>query len=297
MARDNCLYIVANLGDFQPCDSSDPSCPDDGHYQFNTLVVYNSSGHLVAKYHKINLFYEFHYDIPPIPKSVSFNTPFGKFGAMVCFDILFKNPAIELLKSHEVRNIVFPTAWMDALPILAAIQFHSAFAAGNNVNFLAANIQIPDRRFHGSGIYSPSGYLNFTYRHERSGKLLIADVPIILNYTRASLQNEGAHRKSNQVLNSYDDVFQSPVFNDIYNFRPIVMESGQSTVCHGNLCCTLTYEQEHTGTTETFAFGAFDGLHTYEGKYYIQVCILVKCTTDSLQTCGEPAVHISNMSK
>lgn len=39
---------------------------------------------------------------------------------------------------------------------------------------------------------------------------------------------------------------------------------------------------------EAYALGAFDGLHTVEGQYYLQVCTLLKCQTTDLRTCGEP---------
>ena len=54
--------------------------------------------------------------------------------------------------------------WMDSYPLLDALGFHSARTRSNTVNFLAANVQIPEVQFQGSGICSPTGAdLDFCY--------------------------------------------------------------------------------------------------------------------------------------
>ncbi|KAK2489754.1 hypothetical protein MC885_016566, partial [Smutsia gigantea] len=135
---------MANIGDKKPCNDSDPHCPSDGCYQYNT-DVFGSQGKLVARYHKQNLFMgEEQFNVPKEPEVVTFNTTFGRFGIFTCFDILFfHDPAVTLVKDFRVDTILFPTAWVNVLPHLSAIKFHSAWAMGMGVSFLASNLHNP----------------------------------------------------------------------------------------------------------------------------------------------------------
>lgn len=67
MALKNKIFLVANLGTKQPCKHTDPHCPRDGRYQFNTNVVFNDAGTLIATYRKHNLYFEYAFDTPTEP--------------------------------------------------------------------------------------------------------------------------------------------------------------------------------------------------------------------------------------
>ena len=77
MARENNIYVVANIGDRVPCDESAVDCVG-GRHQYNTNVAYDRTGTHVARYHKYNLFFEHRYDTPPEPEYSYFDTPFGR---------------------------------------------------------------------------------------------------------------------------------------------------------------------------------------------------------------------------
>ncbi|KAI4817815.1 hypothetical protein KUCAC02_011189 [Chaenocephalus aceratus] len=184
MARRYNLYLVANMADLQPCPlKTDPSssCPSDGRWQFNTNVVFRSDGLLVGRYHKNNLYFEAAFDTPPQPEIITFDTPFaGRFGLIICFDILFYEPTIHLV-TKGVRQLIFPTAWMNQLPLLDAIQFQHALSLGANVTLLAANIRNDQMIMTGSGIYTP---FSVKSHHAQKGdpdegRLLVARVPVL----------------------------------------------------------------------------------------------------------------------
>ncbi|XP_012520689.1 PREDICTED: pantetheinase isoform X3 [Propithecus coquereli] len=287
LAKENSIYVVANIGDKKPCNASDPQCPPDGRYQYNTDVVFDSQGRLVARYHKQNLFLgEDQFNAPKEPEVVTFNTTFGRFGIFTCFDILFHHPAVTLVKDFHVDTILFPTAWMNVLPHLSAIEFHSAWAMGMGVNFLASNIHYPSMRMTGSGIYAPNSARVFHYDMKtKEGKLLLSQLdshphhPVVVNWP--------SYASSVEALSTGNQEFKGIIFFDEYTFVELKGVGGNYTVCQKDLCCHLSYKMSEKRSDEVYALGAFDGLHTVEGRYYLQICTLVKCKTTDLNTCGD----------
>lgn len=285
LAKDNSLYLVANYGDAQPCSSDDPHCPENGQYQYNTNIVFNRNGKLVARYHKQHLFYENQYQEPSVPEMITFDTEFGRFGTFTCFDILFHDPAIPLVERFNITDVVFPTAWMDALPYFSAIGYHSSFAVAYNVNFLASNIHLPGLRFQGSGIYTPDGPIVFRYNSvTNEGRLLVDQVPI-RNRNSNSLPGNEFLFGSTQIQFLKDPDFKAQVFHDWYNFVNIGSRIGNVTVCMREFCCHLSHERDQM--VGNYAFGVFNGMHEYEGKYYLQICILLQCASHNNIDCGK----------
>ncbi|XP_069768862.1 biotinidase [Narcine bancroftii] len=324
MAKNSSMYLIANMGERQTCDHSDLWCPPDGRYQFNTDVVFNAEGFLIAKYRKQNLYFEDAFNTPKVVEHVIFNTPFaGIFGIFTCFDVLFYEPAVSLIENYGVKQIVFPTAWMNQLPLLTAVEFQQAFATAFGINLLAANQHHTEWNMTGSGIYTPS-VSHYHYDMESSkGKLLVAEVPVITHSKVHSLEQpkaefpegyiyikpsaaewQGRRVKMNQIQPSSSavvsqvdgpiDVFHALMLYDNYTFVLVSGLEGNLEVCSNTLCCHLVYQCSHR-TSNLYALGAFDGLHTVHGTYYLQVCALVKCAGSSIDSCGQGTTTASDV--
>ena len=78
-------------------------------------------------------------------ESAFFDTPMGRFGVMISFDLLYGTPSLALLNKHRVDHVLFPAAWVDKKPLFHALSFHSGYAVGHGVNLLAANLFQPSR--------------------------------------------------------------------------------------------------------------------------------------------------------
>ncbi|XP_029023049.2 biotinidase [Betta splendens] len=319
IARRHNLYVVANMADLQPCSpGNEPaSCPPDGRWQFNTNVVFSSSGQLVARYHKYNTYFEEAFDSPQ-PELVTFDTPFaGRFGLIICFDILFHVPTVALIE-QGVRQLIFTAAWYpNQLPLLAAIQVQQAFSLGSNVTLLAANIRSDPLVTSGSGIFTPS---SATYHHARKGdpergRLLVARVPVLEPlWTGRRVDTESrdesspfkaadsGHCHQDNQLDSYctkppsaeapasvsSTTFVSAMMYDPFTFVLLNDTEGSLRVCDGAFCCYLWYRRFPPATDgELYALGAFAGTHTKNGRYALQVCALVRCAGSDAGSCGK----------
>ncbi|KAJ8797374.1 hypothetical protein J1605_017602 [Eschrichtius robustus] len=315
LAKDNSIYIVENIGDKKPCNASDPQCPPDGRYQYNTDVVFDSEGRLVARYHKCNLFApEIQFDFPKDSELVTFDSPFGKFGIFTCFDIFSHDLAVMVVEEFQVDSILYPTAWYNTLPLLSAVPFHSAWARALGVNLLAANTHntsmhmtrtspwfCPNRfsefilygiHFQGSGIYSPEAVKVYYYDMEtESGQLMLSELKSWPR--REAIYSAAVHwstyARGVKPFSSERLSFPGMTYFDAFTFTKLKGNTGNYTVCQKDLCCHLTYKMSEKRTNEVYALGVFDRLHMVEGQYYLQVCTLLKCQTTDLRTCGEPA--------
>lgn len=79
--------------------------------------------HTVAyRYRKIHLYAEGDRRPSPDQELAYFDTDFGvRFGLLTCFDIIFKNPGVDLAREHNISHFIFTSAWFSQMPFLTGI--------------------------------------------------------------------------------------------------------------------------------------------------------------------------------
>ena len=293
MAREYAMVLVVNMGDIQECSSS-PDCPHDGHYQFNTDVVFDSDGSLLAKYHKTHLYAAEHlvFDFPPTTEVVTFKVSFGiTFGIFTCYDILFCNPPFELIQ-EGVKDIIFPTYWGNEFPFYIASHLQQGWSWRTGVNFIGCNQHDVRSNFGfyatGSGIYSAGFplmyYLGGNPFEDANGQLLVADVPV--DPTTITKVKNGTAVDVNNILMKTTSYLN-------YSSHMLTNSSGSVEVSYNDdklsigISCKLDYEFVASPTTsDVYAFtaGVVKQDENSHNDLVYAACSLTKCA----ETCGDP---------
>lgn len=125
LARDGGIYLCINLSEREKCDeklqqsrNDTRPCSSLGFSRFNTNVVFDRSGAVIGRYRKFNLFRESGVNTTLTAELSTFETDFGvTFGNIICFDMLFFEPAMQLVQ-QGVKNFIFPALWTSELPFL-----------------------------------------------------------------------------------------------------------------------------------------------------------------------------------
>ena len=296
--------LVVNMGDKKLCNHTvDSQCPPDGMYLYNTDVVFEIDGSLIAKYHKINLYSgeKVYFTVGNATSGVSFRTNFGvTFGIFTCFDILFRNPS-ECLLNKGIKNFIFPTAWGNSFPYYMSTAVQQGWSFRNGVNLLAANLHVSiplgDWYGTGSGIYSAGVakkyFMTANSMEKATGKVLISEL-----YAEPSLDNA---KQQQGIVTSASSL--KAKFGRYFTFKTLSDKSGTvnaSSVYNGSkLACSLSYKIEKKSLTdEQFALGAYIGDEETgfsgsesRGDFPFAVCFITKCDRDL--GCGPTTSHSS----
>ncbi|CAL1293393.1 unnamed protein product [Larinioides sclopetarius] len=295
MAKENSIFVVANMGDIQKCDG-DPQCSEDGVFQFNANVVFDRDGTLVLKYHKEHLNFESGMDLAEEQQDSTFKTDFGTFATYNCFDIDFQRMS-EVARSPEVDGIMLTAIYGNRSPMKTTVQFFESWALGNNVTLLVANLQMPGDSAMGSGIFhGENGALAYTFNPDGLSKLVVARVPksksaeispdynITVIYPDYSvnwnmtldLPEECSLKLFNESNEIYTD-YRCTEENITFSFTPLKESSGHIETCQNGLCCSLDYQTK--GLNDQFFLGAFSGMYSHYGRYFWceEDCVLARC--------------------
>ncbi|PVD38302.1 hypothetical protein C0Q70_00914 [Pomacea canaliculata] len=145
-----------------------------------------------------------------------------------------------------------------------------AWARGNRVNLLAANIHMPALGALGSGVYTSDGPIDYYYDDTASseGRLIVVDVPGVpvtnkrepgLSFNRflgfgdrdsesttlrkmdVDVGSAVYYMKAASHVVASSDVFLAEIGGDLFRMVDVTDGSGSRVVCAGRTCCQLTY--------------------------------------------------------
>uniref|UniRef100_A0A146LL36 Vanin-like protein 2 n=2 Tax=Lygus hesperus TaxID=30085 RepID=A0A146LL36_LYGHE len=297
-AKQYSMYIVVNL--LEKCTSSGAT------RKFNTNVVFDRTGAVVARYRKFNLFGE-PVDRTPQFEPSYFDSDFGvRFGQFVGLDILYKEP-LQMMKDYKITDFIYSSEWFSALPFLTSVQTQWMFSVGNDVNLLAAGLNRVDRGSSGSGIFrgknTPIGSL-FLFGDEMTNGMVIGNVSI--GGPKNDYSGNGEYTTRIITKPRTFTLLREKELDRMANENIELPSAGNTTrnfvkqICHGSLCCTfdikLSYDNPANKTSVQYKAVVFDGDRTssaHNTKFVqgLQVCGLVMCSNGSISSCGPPAVN------
>jgi predicted amidohydrolase len=119
LAHELGIYIVTNVLEQKDNPKygffNDTATTEKPLLFYNTLLAFDPDGRLIGKYHKQARWGGETYMMQHGDKNVSFDTPYGRFDMLVCFDCLFPPVWTDLVgDEHNVDFIVCPTLWFPA---------------------------------------------------------------------------------------------------------------------------------------------------------------------------------------
>lgn len=197
MAKAYNIYINMNWGDYINCSNkTDSSCPSNGQYQYNTQIVFDNTGQVIAKYHKIHSFNEYEYNSPAINYSSGtyFTMYYGtdnsksiNIGLAICFDSMYAVPIWYLIKTYSINFFMISHWWVNADITSTATQWFASLSREYNINLVVASSGWYYWPYYpysssGSGIYSQGKVLSeyYNYNNNSNSTFNYADIPTIL---------------------------------------------------------------------------------------------------------------------
>jgi len=156
LAKKFSILIVANMNEVK------------GANLYNTDVVFDETGTLISTYRKTHVWFTDIYDTPSSPTVTNFTTTFGvDFGLMICYDIAFDNPGVQLV-DRGVKHFPYSVSQGIVGPLIVR-----AWTLLHSATIISANLGTH------TGIYRHGGSVDGThYPLSGSGdSVFVATVP------------------------------------------------------------------------------------------------------------------------
>ncbi|KAH8318379.1 hypothetical protein KR074_000479, partial [Drosophila pseudoananassae] len=302
-ARNASKYVVINLTEKQKCEDVPEDtrpCASNGLNVYNTNVVFDRQGVVVSRYRKTHLWIE-EKNTTLQPELITFETDFGvTFGHFICYDILFYDPAHQLIREQGIKDFVYPTMWFSQLPFHTAVQIQQGWAYSNDVNLLAAGASLPSDGSTGTGIYNGRSGTLISVMRQDSGErtIYVAQVP---KYSSSRSILKRARRSTPRQVATSSSI--SLMRDQLEDYETESVELGESptpgnlsrTLCQGSFCCHFNIswrfleETEENASFYSYRIGAFDGLPKRDvaEANYIRNCGLFSCSGSGIEDCGQ----------
>ncbi len=139
LARELKIYLQVSFAEVEPAT--------DRYY--NVGLAFDPTGNIVGKYHKMNLYQAETNFLSPGTQAVTYDSPFGKVGMVICADV-YSNQPTQAYCNLGVKVLALSTSWAQWNTGMGTFQ---NAARRCNAYLLAANqTYFPD-----SGVINPDG--------------------------------------------------------------------------------------------------------------------------------------------
>ncbi|XP_065204010.1 uncharacterized protein LOC135834100 [Planococcus citri] len=300
------IYVAVNLWEkFYPHSNS----TTDDVLLYNTEVVFDRKGTIVARYRKYNLFVERWLNGVNQTENVelvTFTTDFNEtFGLMICFDILFKDPGVTLVKEKQVTSMIFSAAFFSSLPFLATSSIEAGWSYAMDVNLLASSLPI-NASFAGSNIYFGRNQQLSTYIMDYGqSKIIIGAVPkngatcLDGSLLDTDLPKYSAYGPKEKVFVS-EDVMNSTTTRSLFELPPGTTQNNppdlhKNSFHYGDetFDCSISVVWKNNNVTvkPNYQFLGYSGTSDFtiaSLNNYVEMCGLIMCSTNQSEYCELP---------
>jgi predicted amidohydrolase len=148
---------------------------------FNTVVLLDPKGEIVLHYRKLNPwpYAERGWATPGDRGQQFIDTPYGRLGLLICFDINFEPPK---LKENRVDHLLYSIAWVDKPKSDWFTKRLPEIARKADVNIIGANWSVPDKLgWYGYGqtlIIRRTGEVAARVKNDLGNEIIYADLPV-----------------------------------------------------------------------------------------------------------------------